>query len=132
MSIRVRAVQLRRRIADAVKLARGIGIRVVHTIDPLEFDRLEQTIRSCLESDEPSVIVARRPCVLIPGQEELPAYEINQDLCNQCAACIRLGCPAIIQTGMEEEREFFIDEFFCQGCGLCERVCKLDAIGARR
>lgn len=117
---------------DLEKLARGIGIRDAHTINPLEFDRLEQTIKSCLESDEPSVIVAKRPCVLIPGQEELPAYKIDQELCNQCAACIRLGCPAIMQLGKDKKKEFFIDEFYCQGCGLCQRVCKFDAIGVKQ
>ncbi len=116
---------------DFEQLARGIGIRDAHTVNPLEFDRLRETIRSCLESEEPSLIVAKRPCVLIPGQEELPTYQIDQELCDQCEACIRLGCPAIIQTGKDEEKRFFIDEFFCQGCGLCEEVCKFDAIGAR-
>ena len=117
---------------DLEKLAHGIGIRDAHTIDPLEFDRLEQTIKSCLESDEPSVIVAKRPCVLIPGQEELPARSIDQELCNQCAACIRLGCPAITQRGKGKEKKFFIDEFFCQGCGFCEETCTFDAIRVER
>ncbi|UCD56000.1 MAG: 4Fe-4S binding protein, partial [Candidatus Hydrogenedentota bacterium] len=103
-----------------------------HTIDPLEFDRLEQAIKSCLDSDEPSVIVARRPCILIPDQEQRPTYEIDQELCTQCAACLRLGCPAIIQSGKGKKKKVFIDEFFCQGCGLCERVCKLEAIGAKQ
>ncbi len=117
---------------DFEKLAHGIGIRDAHTINPLEFDRLEQTIKACLESEEPSLIVAKRPCVLISGQEELPKYQIDQELCNQCTACIRLGCPAIIQMGKEKDKRFFIDEFFCQGCGLCERVCQFDAIGAKQ
>jgi indolepyruvate ferredoxin oxidoreductase alpha subunit len=117
---------------DFERLARGIGIRDAHTINPLEFDKLEATIKACLASDEPSVIVAKRPCVLIPGQEKLPPYEINQELCNQCAACIRLGCPAIMQIGKGKNKKFFIDEFFCQGCGLCERVCKFDAIEVKR
>jgi len=117
---------------DFETLARGIGIRDAHTVDPLEFDKLRETIKSCLESDEPSLIVARRPCVLIPGQEKLPPYEIDQELCNQCAACIRLGCPAISQIGEGEEKKFFIDEFYCQGCGLCEDVCKFDSIGVKK
>jgi indolepyruvate ferredoxin oxidoreductase alpha subunit len=115
---------------DFEQLARGIGVRDAHTINPLEFDLLRKTIKSCLESDEPSLIVAKRPCVLIPGQEKLPAYQIDQEACDQCEACIRLGCPAIIQTGSDEEKKFFIDAFFCQGCGLCEEVCKFEAIGA--
>jgi indolepyruvate ferredoxin oxidoreductase alpha subunit len=119
-------------VLDFEKLAHGVGIRDAHTVDPFEFDRLEQTIKACLENDQPSVIVARRPCVLISGQEELPAYGIDQELCNQCAACIRLGCPAIIQKGRGKEKRFFIEEFFCQGCGLCKEACTLDAIQVKQ
>ena len=116
---------------DFEKLANGIGIRDAHTVDALEFDKLRDTIKSCLESDEPSLIVAKRPCVLIPGQERLPSYEIDQELCTQCAACIRLGCPAIVQQGEGEDKKFFIDEFYCRGCGLCKDVCEFDSIGAK-
>ncbi|GAB4345394.1 MAG: indolepyruvate ferredoxin oxidoreductase subunit alpha [Candidatus Abyssubacteria bacterium] len=116
---------------DFERLARGIGINDAHTVDPLDFDKLEQTIAACLKTDEPSLIDAKRPCVLIPGQKPLPAYEINQDLCTQCAACIRLGCPAIVQMGKGKQKRFFIDEFFCQGCGLCGQVCKFNAIGVK-
>lgn len=117
---------------DFEHLARAIGVRDAHTVNPLDFDLLKQTIKGCLESDEPSVIVAKRPCVLIPGQEKLPAYEIDQEQCDQCSACIRLGCPAIIQVGEGDDKVFHIDEFFCQGCGLCENVCKFDAIGVKK
>jgi indolepyruvate ferredoxin oxidoreductase alpha subunit len=116
---------------DFEKLARAIGIRDAHTVNPTDFSLLEQTIKQCLQNDEPSVIVAKRPCVLIPGQKKLPAYQIVEENCNQCGACIRLGCPAIIQLGQNKEKTFFIDSFFCQGCGLCECVCKFDAIGVR-
>jgi len=117
---------------DFEKLARAIGVRDAHTIDPTHFDVLEQTIKDCLERDEPSVIVAKRPCVLIPGQQKLPAYKINDENCNQCGACIRLGCPAIIQLGQNKEKKFVIDSFFCQGCGLCEYVCKFEAIEVKQ
>ncbi len=114
---------------DFEQLVRAVGVRDAHTIDPTDFELLEQTIKDCLASDEPSVIVAKRPCVLIPGQAKLPAYQINEENCNQCGACIRLGCPAIIQLGQNKEKKFHIDSFFCQGCGLCKHVCKFEAIG---
>ena len=114
------------------KLARGIGINDAHTVDPIDFELLRETIKTCLENDEPSLIVAKRPCVLIPGQEAKPPLAIDQELCTQCSACIRLGCPAITQIGEGEEKKFFIDEFFCRGCGLCEDACTFDSIGAKK
>ncbi len=116
---------------DFEKLAHGIGIKDAHTVNPLEFDKLRDTIKACLENDEPSLIVAKRPCVLIPGQDWLPPKAIDQETCTQCGACIQLGCPAIIQQGEGEDKDYRIDGFFCNGCGLCEHVCKFEAIGAK-
>lgn len=55
-------------------LARAIGVRRVHIVEPRagssEFERL---LLDCLNSDELSVIIARRPCILIAKQ--LRQYE---------------------------------------------------------
>jgi len=46
-------------------LARSLGIRSVHVIDPVkQADRLESLITECLAAGEPSVIITRRPCLL--------------------------------------------------------------------
>jgi indolepyruvate ferredoxin oxidoreductase, alpha subunit len=61
-------------------LARSLGIRRVHVIEPHtgtgEFDRL---LTDCLNSNELSVIIARRPCILIA--KELKQYEARSCEC---------------------------------------------------
>ncbi len=50
---------------DLEQLARAVGIDNVYTIDPVkETERLEHTLRQCLDSSELSVIITRRPCLL--------------------------------------------------------------------
>jgi indolepyruvate ferredoxin oxidoreductase alpha subunit len=65
-------------------LARSLGIRRVHVIEPRfgtdEFDRL---LTDCLDSNELSVIIARRPCILIAKQ--LKQYEQRDQAC-ECPA----------------------------------------------
>jgi indolepyruvate ferredoxin oxidoreductase alpha subunit len=46
-------------------LARAIGIRNVHVIDPTQNPaRFQELIQSCLNTPELSVIIARRDCLL--------------------------------------------------------------------
>ena len=46
-------------------LARSLGIRNVHVIDPtLNLDKFQELIQSCLDKPELSVVIARRDCLL--------------------------------------------------------------------
>lgn len=62
-------------------LARAVGIRRVFVVEPRfgtdEFDRL---LTECLETSELSVIIARRPCILIAKQ--LKEYEAKACECD--------------------------------------------------
>lgn len=50
-------------------LGRALGIEQVHVIDPnAEPDRFEQVVRDSLASDELTLIIARRPCLLAAGK----------------------------------------------------------------
>ena len=82
-------------------LARSLGIRRVHVIEPRfgtdDFDRL---LTECLDSNELAVIIARRPCILIAKQLkqyeeqgcECPASFINTG--KDAGAAVRQGSPA--------------------------------------
>ncbi len=55
----------------------------------------------------------------------LVKYEIDQDLCAQCGACLD-ACP---HSAISEDDAFRIDPELCQGCGECTESCPSDAIG---
>ncbi len=62
-------------------VAEAMGIRRVHTIDPVKgLDALKQTLSECLAANEPSLIVTRRPCILAAGK--IKQYE--QAAAEQC------------------------------------------------
>jgi len=47
-------------------LARSLGIRRVHVVEPrVGSDAFDRALEECLQAEEPAVIIARRPCVLI-------------------------------------------------------------------
>jgi indolepyruvate ferredoxin oxidoreductase alpha subunit len=59
-------------------LARALGVRNVHVIDPMEdVAKFEALIRSCLDKPELSVVIARRNCLLANGA--IRAYERNNE-----------------------------------------------------
>jgi indolepyruvate ferredoxin oxidoreductase alpha subunit len=59
------------------QLARSLGIGNVHVIDPSAApDRLEDVLRTSLASNELTVIIARRPCLLAAGR--IKQYEANR------------------------------------------------------
>jgi indolepyruvate ferredoxin oxidoreductase, alpha subunit len=70
-------------------LARALGVRRVHVVEPRAgSDEFDRTLTECLNSNELSVIIARRPCILIAKQ--LKEYEQRAARC-ECpsgqAAC---------------------------------------------
>jgi indolepyruvate ferredoxin oxidoreductase alpha subunit len=125
---------------DLVKVVEALGVKPerIKVIDPYELPVLFKTIREEIKIDEPSVIVARRPCVLIEDFKPFRPYCVDEDKCTGCGNCIEVGCPAIHvskrdkvvkPSGKEVELAFVnIDSQACTGCGLCLQPCAPDAI----
>ncbi len=102
----------------------ALGVNDVKIIDPNNMKELEEGIKDSLSRDEVSVIIARRPCVLLKSVKKDTYYKIDTDKCKSCKACMKIGCPAIsMQNG-----KAVIDETLCTGCGLCQDMCKFDCI----
>ncbi len=111
------------RQVDLVQLAKAVGVERVTVVDPFDVELLEKVIKEEVAADEPSVIIAQRPCALLKKAGYTGTYVIN-DKCKNCKMCMKLGCPAISIT----ENGPKINENLCVGCGLCANVCKFGAI----
>ena len=109
---------------DLEALCRALGINRVRVVDPYDLKACEVAVKEELAASEPSVIISRRPCVLLKSVKPLPALEVSADKCKSCKKCMGLGCPAIsLKDGKAR-----IDNTLCVGCGVCKQLCVFDAI----
>ena len=104
-------------------VCRAAGIQRVRVVDPQDMRAVEAALKEELAVDEPSVIIARRPCMLLKYVKPNPPLAVDPAKCVGCKACMRIGCPAIsFRNGKAG-----IDETMCVGCGLCEQMCRVGA-----
>ncbi|HHX42954.1 MAG TPA: indolepyruvate ferredoxin oxidoreductase subunit alpha [Chloroflexi bacterium] len=114
-------------------LVRALGIAHVAIIDPYDTAVVESTLKAFMALDEPSVIIAQRPCALLP--EARRAYRplrIDASKCIACGACRRVACPAIRLSdevyAKNNRQKSAIDPLLCTGCEICAQVCPVNAI----
>ena len=108
------------------ELCHALGIKRVRVVDPYDLKQCEDAIKEELAVAEPSVIISRRPCMLLKYVKPKPALKINPDKCVGCKMCMKLGCPAI----SVKDKKAVIDATQCVGCAVCEQLCKTNAIEA--
>jgi indolepyruvate ferredoxin oxidoreductase alpha subunit len=114
------------------ELCRAVGVKQVRVVDPYEAANTHQVLKEEMERPEVSVVIARRPCMLVKRDPAVrkPALVVDSDLCTGCGACLKLGCPAIEWRTLENGKGVaHINRLFCVGCGLCRQVCPFDAVG---
>ena len=108
---------------DLEALCRSVGVNRVRVEDPFDLKGFEKAVKEEVNADEPSVIIARRPCALLKYVKYEGKCHVT-DECKNCKACLKLGCPAIVFA----DGKISIDASQCNGCGLCENVCAFKAI----
>ena len=109
---------------NLIALCKSVGVNSVVTADPFDVKNLEKIVKEELEKDEPSVIIAQRPCALLKTVKYTGHCKVSDDKCKKCKMCMKLGCPAISVVG----DKIIIDQNQCNGCGLCLNVCPFEAI----
>ncbi len=117
-------------MVDIPGLCRAIGIQRVREIDPLDLEETKRVLEEELKVDEPSVVIAKSPCVL-QYKIKRPAYWVDPKLCTGCKRCLQAGCMALnlIKPTSADDRptvEILSDQ--CTGCGVCAQLCNFDAI----
>lgn len=109
---------------DLEALCRALGINRVRVVDPYDLKACETAIKEELKVNEPSVIISRRPCVLLKSVKPQKPLTVNKDKCKSCKRCMSLGCPAI----SFKDGKAVVDVTLCVGCGVCKQLCAFDAI----
>lgn len=109
---------------DLVALCRAVGVERVRVEDPFDLVGFEKAVKEEIAVDEPSVIIAQRPCALLKTVKYSGHCKVDTDACRGCKKCMKLGCPAIVF----ENGKAKIDKTQCNGCGLCLGVCPFKAI----
>lgn len=109
---------------DLEGVVRALGIEDVRTIDPYDMKAVRTAIKEATSSDELTVLVFRRPCVLLTRERQAP-YAVTY-ACTGCGICATLGCPAIARD--RESGIASIDTDMCIGCGQCAQYCGFKAI----
>ncbi len=111
---------------NLIKLCEGLGVEHIVVADPFDTKSFENVVKTEVERDDVSVIIAQRPCALLKTVKYTGHCEVNEEKCKKCKMCMKLGCPAISVNN--ETGAVSIDKTQCNGCSLCTGVCPFGAI----
>jgi indolepyruvate ferredoxin oxidoreductase alpha subunit len=128
---------------DIEAVCRAVGVQHVVTVNPHDHEASLKVLKAEISRPEPSVIIAKAPCVLIPEMKKRKDRKLYRSLiekCTGCRSCLRIGCPAIEwvpltpeeakKLGYKEKQKGYsqISAELCNGCGQCAPLCKFGAI----
>ena len=108
-------------------LCKAIGVPSVKIVDPADTFVTQKIIAEEMKKKCISVIIAVRPCALIPSGRCKDNIRAVVDIakCRKCYACLRTMCPALSK---DENGNVIVDKTACNGCSLCEKMCKFESM----
>ena len=111
-------------------LARAIGVPHVFVVDPYQVKETERLVREALGRAEPTVIIARRRCVLLDRERPRAPRRVILEKCRGCGLCLSHGCPGVVDVTPpgEKKKRVEIAAQLCAGCGVCQALCPSEAI----
>ena len=111
--------------ADIAQIARALGVKNVVEVNPGNLEETTAALKKAIASDEPEVIVAKKPCPLAYRHERKSYMHVDETKCKKCGMCLKIGCPAIER---DANKRVHINDSLCVYCGLCKQVCKFSAL----
>jgi indolepyruvate ferredoxin oxidoreductase alpha subunit len=108
---------------DLEAISRACGVKNVCVVDPYDLAAVEQAVKEQLAADGVSVIIAKRPCVLLEKPANAKKATISD--CKKCGLCLKIGCPALVKNS---DNSVSVDNALCVGCMVCQQTCKSGSI----
>jgi len=113
--------------ASIERFAAAAGIERIRVFDPYSIKETKEALESEIGCGEPSLLISRRPCILITDKSE--PFSIDAEACKSCGICLKIGCPAIHkETDQGENWKAAISPSLCTGCSVCAQLCPFDTI----
>ncbi|UQZ89747.1 indolepyruvate ferredoxin oxidoreductase subunit alpha [Deltaproteobacteria bacterium Smac51] len=114
---------------DILSVVKGLGVPEdsITVLDPLDRPKVTEAVEKAIKTEGLSIIITRRPCVLIKEVRkslEGRKCQVDPEACKKCKMCLKVGCPAIAFKDGHSN----IDQSACMGCEYCMAVCKFHAI----
>ncbi|MCL2221663.1 MAG: indolepyruvate ferredoxin oxidoreductase subunit alpha [Oscillospiraceae bacterium] len=113
---------------DIEMMCKACGIERIRTIDPNDLAESERVIKQEMNTPGASVIIAKRPCMLLKSSKPAPALNVDEGKCTGCTMCMKIGCPAISMR----DKKASVNHTLCVGCNVCTQLCKFDAFDVKR
>jgi indolepyruvate ferredoxin oxidoreductase alpha subunit len=120
-------------VLDFEALTKACGVKHVKKVEGWNYDGITSAVKEALDTKELSVIIVTQECILLDKSKYKDRYNVLQDKCVKCGACLKVGCPAILSEKDDKGKvlKVWIDENLCVGCELCAKMCKFEAIVKR-
>ena len=116
---------------DLAAICKALGVEYIDIVDPYDYEACLTALKAGLAYDGPAVIITNRPCMLFPSKVGADGvYEVDEEQCNACQQCMKLGCPSMHHTEavFKKRHKVAIDASTCTGCSLCAQLCRPGAI----
>ncbi len=111
---------------DIEAVCRACGVSSVRVVDPHDLKGLEAVLREEMARPEVSVVITRRPCVMVRKPSGRAVAVLDPEACIGCRRCMSLGCPAL---SFHDGRPV-VNSLLCYPeCRLCADVCPKGALG---
>jgi indolepyruvate ferredoxin oxidoreductase alpha subunit len=110
---------------DLEALCLACGSKHVVVVDPHDLPEMERVLKEEMAREEVSVVIARRPCVMIGKPSHSAVAELQPEICVGCRRCMSLGCPAL----SFKDKKPVVNKLLCYPeCRLCADVCPKGAL----